>query len=122
MAGPSGRENPPLIDRLFKEPTRFRFFQAVRLLERDAARRAGGRGGPKVGEESDPRLEPARFRSHVALGYAASEVVEAKPGAIPELTVGFMGLAGSSGVLPFHYTATLIRSLRTKSLALRDFL
>jgi type VI secretion system protein ImpH len=132
MASPRRRKSPPLIERLFAEPHRFRFFQAVRLLEREASRRAARRGGPKVGEEAEPRFEPVRFRSHVSLGFTPSEIVEMKPspepreagGARPppEMTVAFFGLAGAKGVLPFHYTALLIRSLRAKSVALRDFL
>src|SRR5262249_18938914 len=39
----------------------------------------------------------------------------------PFLAVGFFGLTGPSGVLPQHYTELLIRSLRDKSLSLRDF-
>jgi type VI secretion system protein ImpH len=38
------------------------------------------------------------------------------------MTVSFLGLAGPSGVLPQHYTTAVIRGLREKSVALRDFL
>jgi hypothetical protein len=39
----------------------------------------------------------------------------------PEMTVPFLGLTGPAGVLPQHYTARLIRALRNRDLATRDF-
>jgi type VI secretion system protein ImpH len=39
-----------------------------------------------------------------------------------EMTVAFLGLAGPCGVLPPHYTTLLLRRLRRRDTALRDFL
>lgn len=104
---------PPLVPmeglarRLFTEPYRFDFFQAVRLLHRlFPDRSAVGRGGPAWSE-------PARFRALVSLSFPPSQVYDltvpthAHP--VPELTQAFFGLTGPSGVLPRHYTEILIQ-------------
>ena len=75
-------------------PRRFRFDAAVRVLTR--ARRT-----------ADP-AEAMRFRSPPGLVYPPADVLEVRqPGeALPEVTVGLMGLTGPSGVLPRYYTET----------------
>jgi type VI secretion system protein ImpH len=128
MAAASGRPRPSLIERLFKEPERFRFFQAVRLLERESARAAADDSRFErrraVGEDADPSAEVVRFRALPSLSFPPTEIASLKEsnGHGPEMTVSFMGLAGPSGVLPQHYTSTIIRTVREKSLSLRDFL
>jgi len=126
MATTRRRPGTPLIDRLFEEPHAFEFFQAVQVLER-AARRDTGSG--RVGEDVNPRNESVRFRTYQALVFPTAAVLDADrptpdgegPPHPPSLAVGFFGLTGPSGVLPQHYTELLIRSLRDKSLSLRDF-
>jgi type VI secretion system protein ImpH len=39
-----------------------------------------------------------------------------------EMVVSFFGVTGPSGVLPYHYTALLLRRIRDKDYSLRDFL
>jgi len=119
----------PLIDRLFAEPHAFEFFQAVQVLERAARQMTDSPEGGRVGEDVLPRNEAVRFRAYQALVFPTAEVLDATPPAEvdgakprpPALSVAFLGLTGPSGVLPQHYTELLIRSLRDKSLALRDF-
>ena len=41
---------------------------------------------------------------------------------VPEMAVTFLGLVGTGGVLPWHYTQLLIDTVRAKDLGLRDFL
>src|SRR5690606_33292451 len=120
---------------LFREPHRFSFFQAVRLLEgaarRDAANPRYAARAP-VGEDAEPQAEAVRFRTAQNLVFQANEISDLKPGEAaadgrrpagpPTLTVTFMGLTGPSGVLPYHYTETVIRNLRARSFSLRDFL
>jgi type VI secretion system protein ImpH len=117
--------------RLLDEPQAFDFFQAVRLLERVVRER--GRGGePRpvraVGGDQHPGLELVRFRSLPSLGFPASAVAGVSlpqaDGEPPpaEMLVAFLGLTGPCGVLPEHYTALLLRRLRDKDTALRDFL
>jgi type VI secretion system protein ImpH len=108
---------------LFIEPFAFRFFQAVRLLERMyPERRPVGRGGP-------PRSEVVRFRAHRSLSFPPSEIFELQRPAVDSpavMTVAFLGLTGPSGVLPRHYTELLLRHEREakgpERHALRDWL
>jgi type VI secretion system protein ImpH len=106
MAPQSRRNSTDVIAALKREPHRFGFFQAIRLL---------ALAGPKPG---DPLAMPAglRFRTRASLAFPASEITavadrarsgpaEAQP---LELEVGFLGLTGPAGVLPPHYTETLL--------------
>jgi type VI secretion system protein ImpH len=127
MATARRRPGTALIDRLFEEPHAFEFFQAVQVLERAARRATDAPEGGRVGEDLNPRHEAVRFGAYQALVFPTAAVLDATPpdadrtSRPPFLAVGFLGLTGPSGVLPQHYTELLIRSLRDKSLSLRDF-
>jgi type VI secretion system protein ImpH len=119
MPTPQRRFEPPVIERLFREPYRFEYCQAVRLLELWLKRQG-------VREEG---LVPCflRFRNSLSLGFPASELsaIDTEPvdiaphaGALGEaaksgalkyvrLTPTFMGFTSSTGVLPAHYTERL---------------
>lgn len=130
MATAGGRPRPTLIERLFREPQRFRAFQAVRILEQAAAAAVRERSATRhpVGGDADPASEVVRFRALTTLAFPPAEVADLRDGEAepdgaarpPEMTVTFMGLQGPSGVLPQHYTTLLIRSIRDKSVAMRD--
>ena len=110
MATPRGRKDPPLADTLSEEPYRFEFFQAVRLLGRLHP------GRQPVGGIGPARDEVVRFRSLVSLAFPPSELYALEPGsaegAPAEMTVAFLGLAGPVGVLPQHYTESLLARRR----------
>lgn len=88
------------------EPSRYRFFQAVRLW------------GLTCRQPGEKRLIPAslRFRTPASLMFPPSEVLvvrereasEAGQGVLAEMEVSFLGLTGPSGTLPSHYTELLI--------------
>jgi len=105
---------------LFAEPWRFDFFQAVRLLE------ALRPGALSPGHGAEPEKEAVRFRSRVGLDFPASEVQQIvpspEPGASPEMTVNFMGLAGAFGPLSPPDTELVLDRIRSKDFASRDFL
>lgn len=133
MAGSGGRTSDSLTDQLFREPYRFDFFQAVRILEAlgQERRKAGGpAAGMPVGRDFAPEKEAARFRALPSRSFPAGTVSSLKDvsessdtsASAPEMTVPFMGLVGPGGVLPDHYTDLLVRRLRMKDHALRDFL
>jgi type VI secretion system protein ImpH len=88
-----------VFTRLFAAPYEFDFFQACRLLAR---LRPEGLGPP----------EPARFRPRLTLSFPASAVHDLTPPAaplgLPAMTVTFLGLYGTTGVLPRHYTHRLL--------------
>jgi len=126
MASKSRRADASLIELLERDPARFGFFQAVRLLEWSSARagRGGGSRDP-VGGDGDPAQETVRFRAAVSLIHPTSEIVDLRPGKEgrpPEMSVSFMGLVGPMGVLPEHYTEQLIEAQRLKNTSFRDFL
>lgn len=110
------RPEPAVIERLFKEPYRFDFFQAVRVLELWHRRR----GMPEHG------LVPnyLRFQNSISLAFPPSqlEAIHTETAGHADDTVAldaalqsaslrytriipaFMGLLGGRGVLPAHYT------------------
>jgi type VI secretion system protein ImpH len=91
-------------------PRRFRFDAAVRMLTR--ARRV-----------QDP-ADAMRFHAPAGLIYPPADVLDVRQpaGALPEMTVGVMGLTGPSGVLPRYYSEVVTQTLRSRSTALRDFM
>lgn len=116
MPATQRRFEPAVIDRLFREPYRFEYVQAVRMLELWLRRR----GKPS----RDLVAQYLRFQNSVSLGFPASQLeaiqaeprdIDTKPGALAaalnagalkyvRLTPSFMGLLGGQGVLPLHYT------------------
>jgi type VI secretion system protein ImpH len=126
MASSRRFPRPSLIARLGDAPWTFRFFQAVRILERRRARqKRGGRTDaiPMVGHEADPAQRTLRFRSAMRLSFPASEIeaFSHPEGELPAMTVTFMGLSGPSSVLPLHYGVEVWREFRNHNTALRDF-
>lgn len=137
MASPRRRKDSDLsatspIDDLLARPRRFSFFQAVRLLEREARCR-NAKGGKEsvypVGEDHDPRQEAIRFRSTAQLNFPATEILAAEraedgPDARRRstVTVGFFGLTGALGAMPESYSDLVQRGVRQKNAGLRDFL
>jgi type VI secretion system protein ImpH len=120
MATPRRRADTPLADRIFEEPYRFDFFQAVRLLERLQPDRV------LVGREGPPAHEVTRFLTQLSLSFPASAVhqlesAESGDGP-PAMMVNFLGLFGPSGALPSHYTELLIARARQGDHTLAAFL
>lgn len=122
MATTGRRANPSLIQKFSQQPYCFNFFQAVRLLERSFP------SNLSVGRDNDPRREVTRFHSQISLTFPPSEIhklilpTESSENKISQMTVAFMGLAGTSAVLPTHYTELLIERRKQKDHTLADFL
>ncbi len=115
-------DRPPasnLIEQFNREPHRFDFFQAVRLVELLRPEMYPvGHGGKN--------REAVAFTSHVGLGFPASDLVKAE---IPDdenepahMSVAFMGLAGSSGPLPTPFTELIIQRNAARDNASSAFL
>ncbi|WEF34640.1 type VI secretion system baseplate subunit TssG [Pseudoduganella chitinolytica] len=110
------RFEPAVIERLFAEPYRFEYFQAVRMLELWLKRH----GTPAQGAIANF----LRFQNSTSLSFPPSELEALQPEprdvqtdrrALAEalqsarlkyirITPTFMGFLGSSGTLPAHYT------------------
>ena len=116
MPTPKRRFEPAVIERLFREPYRFEYFQAVRMLEIWLRKH----GAPQQGLVANF----LRFQNSISLRFPASqlEAVGVEPRTIEptvaalgaalqastlkwiRITPTFMGLLGGHGVLPPHYT------------------
>ena len=116
MLATKRRFEPAVIERLFAEPYRFEYFQAVRMLELWLRKR----GVPQEGAVANF----LRFQNSTSLSFPASELesLHPEPRELPRdarglgealqaselkyvrMTPTFMGFLGSSGTLPAHYT------------------
>ncbi len=122
MQATKRRFEPAVIERLFAQPYRFQYFQAVRLLEL-WFKRHGRSGAGAVARH-------LRFQNSTRLSFPASELEamqadppEAAPGrarlegaaGVPlqyvRITPAFMGLLGGAGALPAHYTERIAGGL-----------
>lgn len=113
----------PLNQKLFDEPYGFEFFQAVRLFEKIFPERK------PVGREALPNEEVVRFRSRISLDFPPSEIYEIRETDVPqteetrtEMLVNFMGMVGTSGVLPTHYSELVLDRIRHRDTAMWAFL
>ncbi len=133
MPAPIRRKNSTVIEQLEKQPARFPFFQAVRLLERASIFGNRQKQKPRqsdnpVGHFTPPYTEGIQFKDHLSLGFPASEITSVtpaeanKPQGRWQLATDFIGLTGAIGVLPFHYTELLFKRLKLKDSAFRHFL
>ncbi len=122
MAPAGGTSHPGLSEILFAEGSRFDFYQAVRLLQRERSQAA------PVGCGDDPRREAVRFSADVSLVFPPSDLKGIEPpgreGDPARMTVRFMGVASpaSFGSLPVPYAELVLSRLRERDAALRDFL
>lgn len=112
MATSRGRQDPPVISRLFDAGYEFNFFQAVRLLARISA------GGTlsRLEAPTHPSHEIVRFDVHQSLGFPPSAIhrMLSSDGKLPvRMTVAFFGLTGCLGVLPHFYTEAIRRRARS---------
>lgn len=127
MATASRTENPdlkagehtdrwPIAEDLTREPYRFEFFQAVRLLELMCA------DCEVVGRFTNPENEAVRFGAASAIAFPASQIQSLdRESAPPMMRVNFMGLTGPLGVLPLDYSALILDRIRARDTAMRDF-
>lgn len=134
MATSRRRQSFTVIERLRREPSRFDFFQSVRLLERAAAISGDGCARETVASSAPPSREMVRFRAQSSLSFVGSDVLKIEQADTSDtehsgaslkqwqMEVGFAGLAGSQGVMPYYLTEVVLKELREKNTALRDFL
>lgn len=117
------RFEPAVIERLFREPYRFEYFQAVRVIELWLKRNGVAQRGMVANF--------LRFQNSTSLRFPASQLesIQTEPRDIERdaaslgaaltskaltyvrMTPSFMGLLGGSGVLPAHYTERIAEHL-----------
>lgn len=131
MPSQSRRKNSTVIQNLIETPFVFTFKQAVRLLERTTAFIASSNGNfanNPVAKFTPPLSENVRFQSKQSLSFSSSDIMKIsvkKNNGDPQqwnMLINFMGLTGSNGVLPFHYSEFVLKRLRAKDTSMRDFL
>ena len=123
MRATKRRFEPAVIERLFREPYRFEYFQAVRVIELWLKRNGVAQRGMVANF--------LRFQNSTSLRFPASqlEAIQTEPRDIERdvaslgaalasqalkyvrVTPSFMGLLGGSGVLPVHYTERIAEHL-----------
>lgn len=98
-----------LIGELLAEPQRFEFFQAVRLIELWQR------------ETAAPVLHRVRFRNRLSLAFPPNQIENVTCDDIDDgsssirITPAFMGMLGSQGVLPLHYSERINRHEKTSN-------
>lgn len=121
MARPHRKSTTTVKDVLLKEPYRFEFHQAVKLLEYmrpDAS---------PFGETVNPIAEVVEVKSRVYFESMASDIYSLEDKKKDDtqqyvLNINFMGIAGIQGPLPYPYTEMLIQRIRNGDKSLKDFL
>ena len=108
---------PQLRKMLEDEPFRFRFFQAVRLLQRINPDRE------PVGYFSKPEDEVLRFSSLPSLSFPPSDLYDLQTTASGQIkmTVQFMGLCAALSALPTMYVEMVLSRIREKDRAMAEF-
>jgi type VI secretion system protein ImpH len=110
----------PLHERLLHAPQGFDLFQAISLLEREGV----AQGRVEIGASGGP--EAVRLKSHVSLGFEASDVCNISRGADTgeafTLSTPVLSLSGHGGPLPAAFTELLLERNAAKDFATSDFL
>jgi type VI secretion system protein ImpH len=131
----AGRALPPLLQALFARPQAFELFQAVRLVEWEAAAQARGLNAPLPARVGGIGVgsgvgSPVRFRSAATLGFPNGAITRITRDADSAVALGMVhvelacfGFIGPAGTLPRHYTSLVMeRYRRHRDTTLRDFL
>lgn len=122
-----------LTSQLFNAPELFQFSQAVRLL--DAINYEKTRHKPQwkqfpVGYDYAQQKETVRFKVDPTLRFPDGAISKLSEPAFKadkdrlqaaQMHITFMGLTGPAGVLPMHYSETILEQNRNKDYAMRDF-
>ncbi len=122
-----------------ESPEHFGFFQAVRILERALKTDNQTQGsnerdmsyGNPVARFVPPFSEAVRFSASQTLKFTSSDLAKITKKNVSasgvsrsqwQVGVNFMGLTGSQGVLPYHYTELILKRLKIKDESLAKFL
>ncbi|MET1254941.1 type VI secretion system baseplate subunit TssG [Aliikangiella maris] len=119
------------LQALLNNPHEFDFFQAVYILEREKELSMPiitHENMTKIGFDGPLNKESLTFKVDPSLGFNGlsvckihREIKDDKPQKW-QVVVAFLGLIGTNGVLPQHYTELVLQRLKARDLALVDFL
>ena len=120
MAIEGGTTSDNLIEALCKDPQKFDFFQALRILQncyQDA---------PRIGEAKRVKNDPFRFSQNISLNFTTSTIDAVEMDTEKDqlrMAVNFLGLLGPNGPFPLHLTEHVInRSEHAHDTTLASFL
>ena len=121
MTAEQPNHSDPARDLLFKEPWRFEFSQALRVLLRNS--RHGETREPSD-RRFDVQREPVRIGANPSMGFPASDIQSLTP--VPgadqrKMLINFLGLTGPSGVLPQPYSEFIIERIFDADRSPADF-
>ena len=131
MSTKGWRKNTSITRKVAEAPYEFQFLQAVRLLERSAvfekeSSQSNIASNP-VARFTPPASESLRFKTNQSLAFPSSEIddvqrIEKTSGSAQwEMVVNLMGLTGSMGVLPYHYTELILKRQKQKDDTMEKF-
>ncbi|TQV76409.1 type VI secretion system baseplate subunit TssG [Aliikangiella marina] len=133
------RKNTAVSQDLASSPHKYSFSQAVRLLERvtkfnqtegKTPTERSTKGFP-VARFFQPCTEAVRFRTSQTLRFSSAEINKITKQLNKndehgidqwQVVINFMGLTGTQGVLPYHYTELILQRLKMKDESLKNFL
>jgi len=131
MSTKGWRKNTSVTRKLTEAPYDFPFLQAVRLLERSAVFEKEGSQSTisvnPVARFTPPASEALRFKTNQSLAFPSSEIhkidrIDKQSGASQwQMVVNLMGLTGTMGVLPFHYTELILKRQKLKDETMEHF-
>lgn len=131
MSTKGWRKNTSITRKIAEAPYEFQFLQAVRLLERSTLFEKEGSpsnvASNPVACFTPPSSESLRFKTNQSLAFPSSEIdsiqrIENSNGSSQwQMSVNLMGLTGSMGVLPFHYTELILKRQKQKDETLSKF-
>ncbi|MBL1276972.1 MAG: type VI secretion system baseplate subunit TssG [Ectothiorhodospiraceae bacterium] len=124
------RKNVPVIKQLSQSPYDYDFIQAVRLVERSAVfDKTHDNPSPHrpIAKYIPPIAEFIRFTANSSLSFPSADIDALHKGTKGTrnnqwtMNVNFIGLTGSAGILPYHYTEMTLQRLKLKDSAMANF-
>ncbi|SMF29807.1 type VI secretion system protein ImpH [Alteromonadaceae bacterium Bs31] len=133
MSSESWRKNTSVIAKLKQHTGRFSFIQVVRLLERSIVFRnkdkqeSSAENEHTVGQFSPPNKESIRLVGNPSLAFPIQEVEYIKESSTAseptwQISANFLGLTGSMGILPYHYSELALQRLKKRDRSFINYL
>lgn len=128
MSSQSRRKSPAVVDHLAASGHAYNLVQATRLIERSCALASNEKDSSlsMVGSFMPPEHEAIRYQTNPSFAFPSGEIQKvSKPVSKNRpwhINANLMGLTGATGVMPYHYTETLLNQIKIKDHTLERFL